>query len=188
MKEADLLYAISEVQRKDYQKSFSRHWNLLTKGADFSETPDIKMQYNMPMQLIYTGNIALNRWKSLKMIADVLESINQEGVCAQLRIYTGTSVTAAMHRALNRGESSFLMGSIPSSEVPDIQKNADMLVHVEAFDLKNRLTVRQSFSTKIVDYLKSARPIIVVGPKNVASIDHLIRNGCAVAGLFLFLS
>ena len=85
-----------------------------------------------------------------------------------------------MEKALNRGESSILMGSVPASEVPGIQERADILVHVEALDLKNRLTVRQSFSTKIVDYLKAARPILAVGPKDVASIDHLIRNDCAI--------
>ena len=85
-----------------------------------------------------------------------------------------------MNKALNVGESSFVMGSVSQAEVLEIQKNADMLVHIEAKDLKNRLLVRQSFSTKIVDYLKSARPILAYGPKEVASINHLIKNDCAI--------
>mgnify|MGYP005763148779 FL=1 len=48
--------------------------------------------------------------------------------------------------------------------------------------MKNRLAVRQSFSTKLVDYFKAARPILAVGPREVASIDHLIRNDCALTG------
>lgn len=55
-----------------------------------------------------------------------------------------------------------------------------MLVHVEAFDRQNRLAVRQSFSTKLVDYFKAARPILAVGPHDVASIAHLIKNDCAL--------
>lgn len=176
---ADLFYVISEIQKKDYEKSFHKTCSVLTKGADFSEPPAFKGQYNTPLQLVFTGNIALNRWKSLKLIADALESINKEGILAQLRIYTATSITKKMDKALNRGESSFLMGSVPASEVADIQEKSDILVHVEALDLKNKLTVRQSFSTKIVDYLKVARPILAVGPKDVASIEHLIRNDCA---------
>ena len=46
--------------------------------------------------------------------------------------------------------------------------------------MRNRLKVRQSFSTKIVDYLKAARPILAVGPIDVASMDHLIRYDCAI--------
>lgn len=177
---ADLFYVISEVQKKDYEKSFCKKCVVLTKGADFSRPADVKMQYNDPLQLVFTGNIGLNRWKSLRIIADALESINEDGVKAQLWIYTATPLTKQMEKALNRGESSRIMGSVPASEVARIQKDADMLVHVEALDLKNRLTVRQSFSTKIVDYLKAARPILAVGPKDVASIDHLIRNDCAI--------
>ena len=72
------------------------------------------------------------------------------------------------------------MGFISSSEIPRIQSEADILVHVESSSLKSRLWVRQSFSTKIVDYLKTARPILAVGPKEVASIEHLVRNDCAI--------
>lgn len=177
---ADLFYVISEIQKKDYEKSFHKTRAVLTKGANFSEPPAFKGQYNTPLQLVFTGNIALNRWKSLRLIADALENINREGIIAQLRIYTTTPLTKKMEKALNRGESSILMGNVPASEVAGIQDKADVLVHVEALDLKNKLTVRQSFSTKIVDYLKAARPILAVGPKDVASIDHLIRNDCAI--------
>lgn len=177
---ADLQYYISPMQKADYDKAFSCTCKVLTKFSDFSGKPLTKDRYGTPLQLIFTGNIAMNRWKSLKIIADVLEVINKEGIRAQLRIYTATPVTKKMEKVLNREKSSFLMGCVPACDVPEIQKNADMLVHVEALDLKSRLVVRQSFSTKIVDYLKSARPILAVGPRDVASIDHLVRNDCAI--------
>lgn len=177
---ADQFYVISEIQKKDYEKCFHKECKVLTKGADFLTLPDLKESYSHPLQLVFTGNIGLNRWKSLQLIADALEEINSEEVKAQLRIYTANQLTERMSKALNRRHSSFVMGSVPANEVAKIQRDADILVHVEAMDLKNRLAVRQSFSTKIVDYLKSARPILAVGPKDVASIDHLIRNDCAI--------
>lgn len=179
-KSADLLYVISNVQKTDYEKAFKKECKLLTKSANFSlDTPN-KLKYNNPLQLIYTGNIGLNRWKSLSHIANVLEKLNVDGVKAQLRIYTGNTVTNEMNAALNKDNSSFIMGSVPAEKVKEIQNDADILVHVEALDIKNKLTVRQSFSTKIVDYLAAARPILAFGPKDVASIDHLIKNECAV--------
>ena len=153
---------------------------MLTKFADFSGDPPLKEAYNDPLQLVFTGNINLNRWKSLAMLARALRGINENGVKAQLRIYSATPMTEAMKTALDIKNTSFLMGSVPSSEIPRIQRDADILVHAEATDLKNRLTVRQSFSTKIVDYLKAARPIVAVGPKEVASIKHLSDHRCAV--------
>lgn len=180
VQKAKQLYVISEIQKQDYEKAFGVPCKILTKSADFSGDPPVKPQYNSPLQLVFTGNIGTNRWKSLALIAEALEQINQNGVRAQLRIYTATPRTAKMEKALQKGKSSFIMGSIPASEVQKTQADADVLVHVEALDLKNKLAVRQSFSTKLVDYFKAARPILAVGPHDVASIDHLIRNDCAL--------
>ena len=182
VQKAEQLYVISEIQKQDYEKAFGVSCKILTKSADFSGEPPVKTQYNSPLQLVFTGNIGTNRWKSLAIIAEALEQINQNGVRAQLRIYTATPLTAKMEKALKKGDYSFIMGSVPANEVPKIQEAADILVHVEALDLKNRLAVRQSFSTKLVDYFKAARPILAVGLREVASIDHLIRDDCALTG------
>ena len=45
---------------------------------------------------------------------------------------------------------------------------------------EHKIAVWQSFSTKLVHYFKAARPILAVGPKDVASINHLIRHDCAI--------
>ncbi len=180
VKKADLFYVISDVQKTDYEKSFKKECKVLTKSADFSDKAPIKTVYNKPLQLVYTGNIGMNRWRSLEEIATTLEKINQDEVKAQLRIYTGNVLTYKMYSALNKGNSSFVMGSVSAEEVLKIQNDADILVHVESKDLKNRLLVRQSFSTKIVDYLKSARPILAYGPKDIASIDYFVKNDCGI--------
>ena len=179
-KASNINYAISYVQKTDYEAAFKKQVKVLTKGFDFTGNPDCKKNYDKPLQLVFTGNISANRWCSLSKIADALEEINEGDIKAQLRIYTATALTPKMEKALNRGESSFIMGQVPSSEVAAIQKDADILVHVEAFDLKNKLLVRQSFSTKIVDYFMASRAVLAVGPKEVASIDHLVRNECAI--------
>lgn len=180
VKLSDINYTISNLQKEEYEKAFRKEFKVLTKSVIFPETPDIKKEYNKVFQLVFTGNINVNRWKSLANIANVLEKINADRVKAQLRIYTGSSITEKMNAALNRGSSSFIMGSVSADKVKEIQKAADILVHVEAFDLKSRLTVRQSFSTKIVDYLAAARPILAFGPKDVASVDHFVKNDCAI--------
>ena len=180
IKKADLFYVISDVQKDDYEKAFKKECKVLTKAADFTGNAPIKKEYNNPLQLVYTGNIGLNRWKSLSHIANVLERFNENGIKAQLRIYTGNTITDKISDALNIGDSSFIMGSVSGNEVLKIQREADMLVHIEPLDLKNKLYVRQSFSTKIVDYLAAARPILAFGPKDVASIDHFVKNNCAI--------
>ena len=179
-KSAQTMYVISNVQKKDYEKAFKRECKLLTKGYDFEEEPVYGEIGRSPLQLVFTGNININRWKSLKIIAQALQEINKNGTIAEMKIYTATQISKKMDRALNVEGCSRIMGAVPSSQVGEIQKNADILIHVESHDLKNRLLVRQSFSTKVVDYLKMARPILAVGPKSVASIAHLVEHNCAV--------
>lgn len=180
VKLANKFYVISKIQQYDYEKWFSKPCEILTKSADFSGEPLIKKEYGKPLQIVYTGNVLLNRWRSLEVIANALQKINVDGVKAQLRIYTGNTLTEEINSALNKGESSIVMGSVPASEVYKIQQDADMLVHVEGLDEKNAQLVRHSFSTKLVDYFKMARPILAVGPRGVASIEHLIENDCAI--------
>lgn len=177
---ADKLYVISDVQKQDYEKAFRKPCTVLTKSVDFSPKPALKNALSTPLKLVYTGNLYANRWKSLAMIVRVLKKINSEQSVAELWIYSASALTKRMKKALDVVGCSHFIGSISSQEVAGVQQEADILVHVEATDLKNRLLVRQSFSTKIVDYLKSARPIIAVGPKEVASIKHLIDHNCAI--------
>lgn len=174
------LYVISNIQKTTYEKQLKVPCSVLTKISDFAEAPKLKQGANNPIKLVYTGNIGTNRWKSLSVIAKALKEINMKEIRATLEIYTATPVTKKMDKALNISGCSSIMGTVPSREVPEIQKNADILVHVEGLDLKSRLAVRMSFSTKIVDYFKMARPILAVGPKDVASIRHLEENDCAI--------
>ncbi len=173
-------YVISDVQKKDYDKCFNVENKILTKFLDFDIMPVIKQKYNFPLQLVYTGNINLNRWKSLAIISKVIKTINENEIRLQLRIYTTNQITKSIQKVLEIPNSSFLMGKKPAEEMEKIQTEADILVHVEPMDIKNRLRVRQSFSTKIVDYLKRGRAILAVGTHEVASIKHLEENECAI--------
>ncbi len=176
----ELLYTISKIQKEECEAVFTSPCKILTKCADFTGEPPIKSEYNKPLQLVFTGNIGSNRWKTLALIANVLKEFNREEVKAQLNIYTATPITKNMSKKLEVKDSSFIRGAVPAKEIKRIQEEADILVHVEGFDLKNRCLLHQSFSTKIVDYCKEARPILAVAPHDVASIDELRRNDGAM--------
>ena len=98
---SDVNYAISHIQKEEYEKAFNKPFNILTKGLEFNESPKHKTEYNKPLQLVFTGNIGVNRWKSLAIIASALKTINADGVKAQMKIYTATPITEKMEKALN---------------------------------------------------------------------------------------
>jgi hypothetical protein len=59
-------------------------------------------------------------------------------------------------------------------------RRADIAIHAEAFDLKNRLITRLSFSTKIIDCMSSGCAILAVGPEGQAGLSYLRENDAAV--------
>ena len=133
-----------------------------------------------PIKLVFTGNISSGRYKQLAAIGEAIKKINKDEKKLELDIYTLTPMTAKLKMMLDIDGVVNLKGGVSADEIYQIQKNADILVHVESFDLKNRLAVHQSFSTKIVDYLHQAKCIFAVGPKDVASIDYLLKNDAAI--------
>lgn len=174
----DILYVISDIQKKEYDKCFNKDCKILWKINDFVNMPKYK-EHNDPIKLVYTGNIGTGRYKQLSLIGKQLHEINKNKKLLELDIYTQTPMSRSMQKALDL-PSINLKGGIPASEVDKVQNDADILVHVESFDLKNRLAVHQSFSTKIVDYLYKGKCILAVGPDDVASIDYLKNNDAAL--------
>ncbi len=176
----EFVYVISDIQKREYEKIFKKKCKVLTKRADFSAEPEIKTAVGNPIKLVYTGNLGNGRWKSLSYITDALKTINSSGKRAELHIYSATPLTKNQLSRISDGCNAFFEGSVSSDEAERIQKDADILVHVEGLDLKSAMSVHQSFSTKIVDYLKNARAVFVVGPESAASVDYFIKNGSAI--------
>lgn len=173
------VYVISEKQKMEYEKIFGKECRLLFKGADFSTPPKLK-KTEMPLNIVYTGNLGVGRWKSLVEIAKAIDFLNNECSGFNFFIYSITPLTGAMKKAFSKHNSIKYRGAIESSEVKCIQEKADVLVHVESFNIKDKLRVRLSFSTKLVDYFNSARCILAVGPSNIASIEYLMQNDAAI--------
>lgn len=175
----DLLYVISQTQKEEYEKIFSVPCKVLTKCADFDKEPP---KYEMPdktITFLYAGNMSKGRQKSLKLIAEAIERLNSEGYSARLDIYSGAPVSKSFEKCFN-SKSSILHKPIPYSELYEIQKNTDVLIHVEGLSGKDRYDVHQSFSTKLVDFFSMGKCIFAVGTYDEASVKHLIDNDAAI--------
>ena len=78
-----------------------------------------------------------------------------------------------MRRVLEIPGVSYVHPPVSQSEVIDLQNNADVLIHAEAFDRYNKSLVRCAISTKIMDYLSVGRCILAIGPSDISSIEYL---------------
>ncbi len=180
VKKADTLFVISDLQKQEYDRIFKRDCVLLRKGGDFNQPFAPKEKINDPIKLVYTGNIHSGRWKTLAKLASDLSEINKQGTKIQMDIYSLSAKTDDMVKKLDIEGSSRLMPPVSNEEIDKALKDADILVAVEPFSLRERLIWRLSFSTKIVDYLTSSRAILAIGPKELASTHYLIKNDAAL--------
>ena len=70
-------------------------------------------------------------------------------------------------------------GFISQTEMLHDLKKQTILIHLESFDEKVSAYTRLSISTKIPEYLSMKKPILAIGPCNIASIEYLNTNQSA---------
>jgi len=175
----NFLYVITNLQKEEYSKILHPDCRLLYKGADFNLDPTVK-RIGHPILIVYTGNLSAGRWRTLSQIGKVISQLNRGDKLIKLHIYSNTPLTVTMKKALDIQNAIELKGSVPSDQIASVQTQADILLHCESFKLKERLQVRLSFSTKIVDYFSRSRCILAIGSDKVASISYLIENDAAI--------
>ncbi len=182
VKWCDVQLGASEWQCRAYEAGMGKPCTFISKSLDFAIPPtDIPSRDRAePLSFVYTGNILLGRWDSLLYLARLLERLSAHGSPAALTVYSANPLTARMEKALSGISSLHFAGAVPPEAVPALQRDADVLVHAESFARTDRAIVRQSFSTKLVDYLHAARPIVAVGPRDVASVAYLAEHGAAL--------
>ena len=174
----EILYVILPKQKEEYEKIFGNKCKVLYKGGNFLAHPMPKKNSEI-LLLVYTGNIYDGRWKTLELIGKALKKINKYGPKAKLFIYTQNYVSPRIKKRLTIADGLFLMGGVTVENVKNIQAGADILVHVNPFQLTERYKSRLSFSTKIVDYLERGRCVLAVGWGQSGGIEYLSRNDAA---------
>ncbi len=97
-----------------------------------------------------------------------------------MKVYTATPISNEMRKSLDIKGACSLMKPVPVSQVAEIQRQSDIVVHVEPFALSERYKARLSFSTKIVDYLQSGRCILAIGWEETGGIEYLRNMDAAI--------
>ena len=175
-KKTNLMYCISERLKNELGESLNVPCKVLYKIPDGNRFVEPYTKIHQPIRFLYTGNIGANRWKTLAMLAESLKELH----FGHLDVYTANPITRQIDQALNIEGVSTIHKPVSQNDVIRLQNEADVLVHVEAFDLRNRLLVRCAISTKIMDYLSVGRSILAIGPVDVDSIEFLRVGNAAI--------
>ena len=174
-----LVYTMTEAQLQQCKKDFGANMKILLKTTVFEQHEKSK-EVNTPIRMVYAGGIYLQRWKTLKCIAEALKRINSDNVKIRLDIYTANEISSRVERHLNDGRNSFLHECVTQGELAQIYQKSDIALHVESFGLKNRLLVRMSFSTKIVDCLSSGCAVMAICDEKQGGYQYLKSEDAAI--------
>lgn len=176
----NLTYTMTEEQLEECKAAFDCNIKILKKGGDFTNKNFQRKEVGKPIKLVYAGGIYLGRWKTLSEIAKAIKNINKNGTKFILDIYTGNDLTKKQKRELNDGKNSIVHGLVGQEKLKKIYNDADIALHVEGFDLNNKLTTRISFSTKIIDLLGSSCAVMAISWNKHSGYSYLKKQDAAI--------
>lgn len=175
----DLVYTMTEEQKRQCETDFKANMKILCKSGEFSKENE-KQTVGTPIRFIYAGGMYLNRWKTLKALADAMKKINENHLEMTMDIYSNAYDDEKIKRKLHDGRTVKMHPTVPMDELREIYRQFDVALHVEGFDLKNRWTVRNSFSSKIIDCLDSGCAVMAICDKKQAGWSYIKRENAGI--------
>lgn len=182
-------YAISPSLRDGYAYFFNQPFFLLSKGCVTTrkrpsssdiEKKLIAIRRENVIKCVYIGSLQYGRWKTLELLVDAMKRVGDDGgVKFELKIYSQYSIKKEVLNRISCPGTSEFLGALPADRVAEIIGNSDLVLHVESFDESDIQSTRYSFSTKILDCLASATPVLAIGPSGISSMDFLSSSDIA---------
>lgn len=171
-------FTFSQDQAAEYKSEYGIESSTLMKCGEFADKYTPK-EIGTPIRLVYAGRLYCNRWKSLAEIGKALQVINKDGIRMVLDIYTQEEMTKEQKLALSEDTFIYMKGCVPPAELKKVYEDADIALHVESLDKKNRLLTRVSFSTKIIDLMASSCAIMAICWEKHAGYQYLKEKDAA---------
>lgn len=180
VKKYKIYYTLSEEQLTEYKQIFPCEMKILRKCGDLKKTDFSLKKYEHPIRIIYAGKLYMKRWKTLADIAECLREINVSETNMILEIYTKDRITKKQKKLLDDGKNSFIRGPVSQEALAKIYSEADIALHVESQNKKQRLLTRLSFSTKIIDCLFSGCAVLAYCWNEQSGWTYLKREDAAI--------
>lgn len=155
-------------------------WEILPNPIDCSESVNLEKPYpsknKNEIRLLYAGSISLNRWKSLASIQTWINEFAEIGGRRVLfDIYIPPTMMQSQEALILKNKGAIVRPYVSKSELSTLYNSHDVLILVESFDKQLECFTRDSFSTKVPEYLFSGKQIIAYMPKDFYTA-HLLES------------
>jgi hypothetical protein len=179
VRHANHIFVSSPLMKQEYDELFNINSTFITKSYDFSSLVSRNTFKSEPLKLLYLGNILIGRIDTLCELSQTIKEINSDRIRISLDIYTGDPIDEK-HKELLKVDGVTVNGLVPYNQVAALIESCDVQVFVESLSRGRNKIARLSFSTKILDYIKSGKCILAIGPEDIAPIKYFIDEDAAV--------
>lgn len=168
---------ISESMKIAYEQVFDKGSTLAYNTVELRREPENFPRFfpcDERITFVYAGGLHLDRISSIAILAEHLEMLTESVV---IKIYSHDSDKLEIRNKMRGYKTVELMLPVEADALGPILDNADILLHVESFDPYFSSRTHFSLSTKIPEYLSYGKPLLAIGPQNLASMKH-VRDCC----------
>ncbi len=134
-----------------------------------------KVQCSDDPNIMYAGNLGLDRHIPLIEIADALQNINKN---YKIDVY-GAAPNKQVEELLVNNPGINYHGFVDYTMVREAISKSDLLVHAEHSTPELDRYLKYAFSTKIADSLSSGTPFFIYGIKDIACVNFCLKEKCA---------
>jgi len=178
--EKDMKYGMTiSEEMAEYYKKFHKDYIALMNTVpkfDINSPSFTKNEF----QLVYAGGLHLNRWKVLLDFERVIKKITKEDKKITLHIFT-KQIDRSKYENIFDKETTIFHDFLPHNQVYQIYEMADILIHMESFEMNIKKFIKYSLSTKIPEYMSAGRPIICYAPKEIAVSKYILKSKCGLS-------
>lgn len=152
--------------------------------ADLDEWTSVRatrsFERDAVFRIVYAGSLAEDM--TLQSFCDLVEAVKalqKSGRQVELEVYGAKWWKAAFDK--HAGDLPFVryVGFVSREEYVSALRDADLLAMPINFDDQSLKYIRYSLANKSVDYMAAARPILVYGPVESATVEYASRAGWA---------
>jgi glycosyltransferase involved in cell wall biosynthesis len=172
---ADLFMTISQKMSDIYKKLFEKNSIVVSNMTVSMRDDNRKNTEEDIITLVYTGGLHFKRFITLGLLGDSIKryNISTSNRKVMLKVYSNQKPGPTILKVLNKEGASQYCGSLDVNQLKIVLNSCDVPVHVESFERKSIESTRLSISTKIPEYLSLGKPILAIGPNNIASMEYL---------------
>ena len=164
--------AIGPQMAKEYTDTFNIPFEWVMNCVKDENIRELDVLHEKVSLIIFSGGLHGGRANTLAAIASYLETAGS----IRLEIYTSKADVAKYQTLFQDYKNCTLLNYVEKERMFDNLSRADILLHVESFEPNNIKYFRLSMSTKTPEYMAIGRPILCVGPANIATVNFLKTN------------